>query len=130
MASPFLFEPAAFRQAGDQSIEYRSHRLCHPQGIGRKACARSRELCHFPQTAGELCRRELVAGRHGALKLGSASRGDHLLERILRRVSQAIQWYRLLRRRARSGQAFAPTRDGREHSGFPPARQIAAPRRR
>ncbi len=88
---PFFSSKPRFARLVDQSFENRSHRLCHPQGIGGQARARTRALCHLPKTAGELCRRELVAGRHGALELGSASRGDHLIQRILRRMSQAIQ---------------------------------------
>ena len=108
MAVPIFLEPAAFRKAGDQTLEHRSHRLGHPQRFGRKSTGRSNRGCHLPQTMGELCRSELISGRHGILKLGTASGVDHLFQRILRSVSQPIQSYWLLRRGARPRRCSLP----------------------
>ena len=101
MAGPIIFEPAAFRQTGEQTLKHRSHGLCHPEGPGRKSSVRSGDRRHFPQTTREECCRELISGGHGILKLGPAPRGDHLIERILRYEPQAIQSKGLLGWRAR-----------------------------
>ncbi len=74
------FEPSAFREIGDQTLENRPHRLCHPQGIRRKFIGSSCGRGHFPQPAGELDRRQFISSCHRTLKLSSAACIDHLVE--------------------------------------------------
>ena len=103
-----LFKQTAFCDAGDQTLEHWSHRFYNQQGVGGEGLGCSRPRSHFPQTTGELCDREVISRCHGIFKRGVASRRDDLVQRILRRASQAIQRYRFLRWEGRCGRGSLP----------------------
>jgi hypothetical protein len=108
IAGGVLFKQPALREAAEQPLEHRLHRFCHAKRAGRNDSSRSVSEVHFPQPAGELRGREVIARGQGGFKPGATSRRDHLLERLPGYVLQPRQWDWLLRRRPRDGGRSLP----------------------
>ena len=109
MAVTILFEPAAFRQAGDETLEHRSHRLCHPQGIGRETDRSFPLPLPFPADHGRAVppRARLRLSWHSEARPGLAWRSPgrvHLGPRVA-----GDPMVPAVEKRGAIGQAFAPT---------------------